>query len=217
MKKLGLLLLTLFLIVTVGCSKNASTTKTTTTTESTSTQKGASNNKEQQSDDVSKYQATNLVLKSRDEVTNIVKDTFISSYDEVDDSSMFFPASNNDDLKTYIMPMILFSNNGGDSGGIMLRYVGEELTMFDTIVIKTDSDRYEKHFDFDRVTRNIELGYVEEHASMEMDKDLYKIIKDMVNSSKTIVRFSGSSNEDYELSNQNKEDLKTLLDCYKFE
>ena len=217
MKKLRVLLLTLSLIATVGCSNNASTTNTTTTTESTNTQKGASNNKKQQPDDVSKYQATNLVLKSRDEVTNIVKDTFVSSYDEVDDSTMFFPASNDDGLKTCVMPLIGFSNNDGDSGGIMLQYIGQELTMFETIVIKTDNNRYEEYFGFDGVTRNVELGYVQEYASMEMDKKLYRIIEDMVNSSKTIVRFSGSSNEDYELSNQNKKDLKTFLDCYKFE
>lgn len=198
----------------VGCSKN---TSATTTPESTNTQAVTNNTEKQQSDDLSAYKTTQLVLKSRDEVTNIVKDTFISSYDEVDDSSMFFPASNNGDLKTYIVPLIGFSNNDGDSGGIMLQYIGKELTMFDTIVIKTDNDRYEEYFGFDGVTRNIELGYVQEYASMEMDKELYKIIEDMVSSSKTIIRFSGSSNEDYELSNQNKKDLKTFLDCYKFE
>lgn len=214
MKKIGTLLLTLSLIVTVGCSKN---TSATTTPESTNTQAVTSNTEKQQSDDLSTYKTTQLVLKSRDEVTNIVKDTFISSYDEVDDSSMFFPASNNGDLKTYIVPLIGFSNNDGDSGGLMLQYIGEELTMFDTIIIKTDNDRYEEYFGFDGVTRNIELGYVQEYASMEMDKELYRIIEDMVNSSKTIVRFSGNINEDYELSNQNKEDLKTFLDCYKFE
>ena len=214
MKKIGTLLLTLSLIVTVGCSKN---TSATTTPESTNTQAVTSNTEKQQSDDLSTYKTTQLVLKSRDEVTNIVKDTFISSYDEVDDSSMFFPASNNGDLKTYIVPLIGFSNNDGDSGGLMLQYIGEELTMFDTIIIKTDNDRYEEYFGFDGVTRNIELGYVQEYASMEMDKELYRIIEDMVNSSKTIVRFSGNINEDYELSNQNKKDLKTFLDCYKFE
>lgn len=217
MKKLRVLLLTLSLIATVGCSNNASTTNTTTTAKSTNTQKGASNNKEQQPDDVSKYQATNLVLKSRDEVTNIVKDTFVSSYDEVDDSTSFFPASNQYINNTCVMPMIGFNHSSGDLGGIMLQYVGEELTMFDTIIIKTDNDRYERYFGFDSVTRNIELGYVQESAYMEMDKDLYKMIEDMINSSKTIVRFSGTINEDYELNNQNKEDLKTLLDCYTFE
>lgn len=214
MKKIGTLLLTLSLMAIVGCSKN---TSATTTPESTNTQAVTNNTEKQQSDDLSAYKTTQLVLKSRDEVTNIVKDTFISSYDEVDDSSMFFPASNNGDLKTYIVPLIGFSNNDGDSGGIMLQYIGKELTMFDTIVIKTDNDRYEEYFGFDGVTRNIELGYVQEYASMEMDKELYKIIEDMVSSSKTIIRFSGSSNEDYELSNQNKKDLKTFLDCYKFE
>lgn len=214
MKKLGVLLLTLSLIATVGCSKN---TSATTTPESTNTQAVTNNTEKQQSDDLSAYKTTQLVLKSRDEVTNIVKDTFISSYDEVDDSTMFFPASNNDSQKTYIMPIVGFNNNGEDTGGLMLRYVGKELTMFDTIVIKTDNDRYEKYFDFDRVTRNIEWGYVEEYASMVMDKELYRIIEDMVNSSKTIVRFSGSSNEDYELNNQNKEDLRVFLDCYTFE
>lgn len=206
--------MTLSLIATVGCSKN---TSATTTPESTNTQAVTNNTEKQQSDDLSTYKTTQLVLKSRDEVTNIVKDTFISSYDEVDDSTMFFPASNNDSQKTYIMPIVGFNNNGEDIGGLMLRYVGKELTMFDTIVIKTDNDRYEKYFDFDRVTRNIELGYVEEYASMTMDKELYRILEDMVNSSKTIVRFSGSSNEDYELSNQNKEDLRVFLDCYTFE
>lgn len=214
MKKIGTLLLTLSLIINVGCSNNKSTT---TTLESTNTKEAVDNTENQQPDDVSAYQTTQLVLKSREEVTNIVKDTFISSYDEVDDSSIFFPASNYGDDKTYITPIIGFNNNGGDTGGLMLQYVGKELTMFDTIVIKTDNDRYEKYFGFNGVTRKIELGYVQEYASMEMDKELYRIIEDMVNSSKTIVRFSGNFNEDYELNNQNKEDLRVFLDCYTFE
>lgn len=178
----------------------------------------ANNTKEkQQPDDLSAYQTTKLVLKSRDEVTNIVKDDFTSSYDEVDDSSIFYPAFNNANLKTFVTPLIGFNNNGEDSGGVVFRYVGEELTMFDNIIIKTDNNRYEENFDFDRVTRNVEWGHVEEYVSMEMDKNLYNIIEDMISSTKTIVRFNGDTYEDYELNNQNKEDLRIFLDCYTFE
>lgn len=214
MKKFGTLLLTLFLITTVGCSKNTSTINTP---ESTNTQAVANNTEKQQPDNLSAYKTTKLVLKSRDEVTNIVKDTFVSSYDEVNDSSIFYPDSNNANIQTYVTPLIGFDNHDGDAGFVIFRYVGKELTMFDTIIIKTDSDRYEKYFDFDSVKRNVEWGYNEEYATMVMDKDLYKMVEDMVNSTKTIVRFSGDTYEDYELSNRNKEDLKKLLDCYTFE
>ncbi len=212
MKKVGTLLLTLSLIATVGCNNNKSINSNHDTKS-----ENISANKMSEEKEAKTYQTVEPVLKSREEITNILADNFTSHYDEVEDYTFFLPTKNIGVFQCSINPSIFFSDADGDIGWLTFRYAGESWVFFDSLIIKTDSNKYTKTFEYGQVKEEMEMDGVTETITIPFDKEMYKMVEDIAHSTKAIVRFSGEHIYDYEVTEQDKQILQQFLDCYTFE
>lgn len=212
MKKIGTLLLALSLITIVGCSNNKPNNSSHNTTNENISANETTEKKEAKS-----YQTIEPVLKNREEVTNILADNFTSYYDEVEDYTLFIPTKNIGVFQCVMNPCVYFSDTEGDIGWLLFRYAGENWVFFDSLIIKTDNNKYTKTFAYGEVEEEMGMEGVMETVEIPFDKEMYKMVEDIAHSTKAVVRFSGKHMYDYELSEQDKQILQQFLDCYTFE
>lgn len=212
MKKIGTLLLTLALVITVGCSNNKSNSSN-----NHSNNENISINEVSKEKEAKSYQTTEPVLKNREEIINILADNFTSYYDEVEDYTLFIPTKNVGVFQCVMNPCVYFSDTEGDIGWLLFRYAGENWVFFDSLIIKTDNNKYTKTFAYGEVEEEMEMEGVTETVEIPFDKEMYKIVEDIAHSTKAIIRFSGKHMYDYEVPEQDKQILQQFLDCYTFE
>lgn len=212
MKKLGVLLLTLSLIATVGCSNNKPNSSNHHSNNGNISTNEANKEKEAKS-----YKTTEPILRSREEITNILADNFTSYYDEVEDYTLFIPTKNIGVFQCVMNPCVYFSDTEGDIGWLLFRYAGENWVFFDSLIIKTDNNKYTKTFAYGEVEEEMGMEGVMETVEIPFDKEMYKMVEDIAHSTKAVVRFSGKHMYDYELSEQDKQILQQFLDCYTLE
>lgn len=212
MKKIGTLLLTLSLVTIVGCGNNKSNNSIHHINN-----ENISTNEVSKEKEVKSYQTIEPVLKSREDITRILGDNFTSFYDEVEDYTWFMPTQNIGVFKCSINPCMYFSDSDGDVGWIVFRYAGDQWVFFDSLIIKTDNNKYTKTFDYGEVKEDMDVGGVTETVEVPFDKEMYKTLEDIVHSDKAIIRFSGEHIYDYEVTQQDKQLIQAFLDCYTFE
>lgn len=209
MKKLGVILLTLSLIATVGCSNNKPNNSSHNTTSENISTNEATEKKEAKS-----YPTIEPVLKSREEITNILTNNFVPYNDEVEDYTLFIPKKNIGVFQCVVSPCVYFSDTEGDVGWLLFRYAGKDWVFFDSLIIKTDSNKYTKTFEYGEVEEETVMEGVMETVEVPFDNEMYKIIDDIAHSTKAIIRFSGKHMYDYEVTEQDKQILQQFLDCY---
>lgn len=179
------------------------------------------NNNNNSSYTESEEKKNNFYLKNIAEISNILSSGYTQKYDEVDNKYTFTPVQSwggRASLAGYIYPLINIS--GEDKAtGVVYKYTGSDWVFFDKIIIKTDSNRYEKDFDYyevDRDTSSLGDVHIEEKVARSLDSDTYEMLKDIASSSKTILRFSGEEGyRDRELTQENKAQIQRYLECFE--
>lgn len=170
-------------------------------------------------------QIKRFVLKNQSEIRNVLQGIFDESYDEIEERYYYFPTSLTYMGNSCVFPCIEYTNENSKYAAICFSYAGDEWVFMDRAIIKTDNNRYDEDFSGIEVYREIrgDLNYfLEERAIVGMSRGNYGIsrkdydmLTDMVNSERTIVRFSGEKSSDLELTDENKEVIRAFLSCFE--
>lgn len=179
---------------------------------------GARNNGSNQDAYVS--EGSHFFLKDGSEIASILSSGYSEQYDEVEESHIYVadrPWGVEENTSGGIYPVVTVKGEDKTTG-VQYVYSGYDWVFFDKLIIKTDDNKYEKYFDFNEVktnTRSLGGVHVEEAAFRRLDSDTYEMLKDIAESSKTILRFSGENGTmDRELTELNLAQIKIYLNCF---
>jgi len=109
------------------------------------------------------------------------------------------------------MPYIGFRNN---SQYMMLRYnyARRDWVFFEKVTIAVDDDRYYKFFNYYDITHDTGGGMVGEWIDESASSRDIEMLREIVTSKKTIVRFEGDYHYyDYTLTDSDKSGIKDVL------
>lgn len=118
------------------------------------------------------------------------------------------------DVRSFVLPYI---GTQGDKiwFRLIFHYTGDDWVFFDNVTIVTDNNRYYETFNYFDVDREYDSGEVWETADILISDSDVEMLRDMANSSKVLVRFSGDSHRhDIEISAKDKQAIKEILDVY---
>lgn len=185
-----------------------------------------SNNNQSNNENNEDYYSTKiedgLYLKDTPELPYILNPgtRYVKDYDEVEDAYVYSANRTwgvDENTSGGIYPTIITK---GEEKTTYIKYVytGYDWVFFDKIIIRTDGNRYEQQFDYNEVKRDTSsLGgqHVEEKVTRDIDKETYDILKDIAESSRTILRFSGQDGSvDREMTKENIAQVRKYVECF---
>jgi len=106
----------------------------------------------------------------------------------------------------------------GDSVWLRLvcDYTADDWIFFEKITFAVDEERYYKLFNYRDVTRDNAWGDIWEYVDIEVGEEEIKLLTEIANSEKTIVRFEGDDYyDDFTVSKKDKEAIKQMLLVYE--
>ena len=118
------------------------------------------------------------------------------------------------DSRSYILPYI-----GTKSSSTWLRlifhYTGDQWIFFDSVTIVVDGKKYQKNFSYGEVNRDNDTE-VWEWADISPSNQDIEMLKEIANSSETIVRFQGDVHHyDLVVSQQDKNAIRDVVTAYE--
>lgn len=159
-----------------------------------------------------------VTMKDNDTLRSILSDYTLLS-PSVDGVSAYCQQNLRMGYESCISPFVVISSLGG-TASVDFRYVGTNFIDIKNIVVETDNHKYRVNFKKDDLTQDVQsypFSYVEEAVYCSINKKHYKMLVDIANSSSTRVTYIGKDTYSYELSDANKEAIKTLVSCYEEE
>lgn len=118
--------------------------------------------------------------------------------------------------RCYIFPYI-----GQTSSRTWLRvqcnYTGDNWVFFEKIVFVVDGERYTKTFSYYEIVRDNDHGDVWEVADFGPTNSDIQMLKDIANSTETIVRFQGDNyHHDFTIGAKDKQAIRDVITAYEF-
>lgn len=160
-----------------------------------------------------------IVLKDNSYLYEHLLGQFVRTEDEVEDVTWYTPTKIWEFKESGVCPIVRASTNGS-SAAICFRYAGYDWVFMDKIIVKTDNNKYDfslAGYEVKRDVRRLQGGFVEESVYFDVTPENYEMLKDIAESNKTIVRFSGDKSDDLEVTDHNKQLIRTFVDCFKEE
>lgn len=160
-----------------------------------------------------------IVLKDNRYLYDHLTEGFVRTKDEVEDCTWYTPTKIWEFKKSGVCPIVRASSNGS-SAVICFRYTGYDWVFMDKIIVKTDNNKYDLNlagYEVKRDVRSTEGGFVEERVYFNITPENYEMLKDIAESNKTIVRFSGDKSDDLEVTDHNRQLIRTFVSCFKEE
>lgn len=136
--------------------------------------------------------------------------------DEVTDNIWYFPKSfpNYIDTRSHFLPYL---NVDSRTGEVFLRleidYTGDEWVFWKKVTIRVDGTNY--YMNFSNVNRDNDSGDVWEYVDLGCNADHIRLLRNIANSEKTLVRFEGDMHQkDIIISEDDKASIRSVLNAY---
>ena len=98
---------------------------------------------------------------------------------------------------------------------LRINYAGRDWVFFQGVIFAVDDKRYTKTFGYNEVLRDNAGGTVGEIVDVVADDDDIKMLREMADSKKTVIRFQGDDyRHDYTLTKADKDAIKDVLLVY---
>ena len=145
-----------------------------------------------------------------------------STHDEVRGLSFYHPSviphGNGmwyTDERSFVLPYIGRSGNNYYMR-LLCNYTGDDWIFFEKITFAVDDERYHEYFSYYDIVRDNDYGDVWEYADYEVSGTDIDMLWEIVNSTKTIVRFEGDEyHYDHVISASDKQAIKNILLAYE--
>lgn len=97
-----------------------------------------------------------------------------------------------------------------------IQYTGNDWLFIESYVIKTDTDTYTIHTSYGDVERDNGYGGIWEWYDITLDRQTYRIIKDIIHSKSVKIRHNGKQYyKDRTITQTEKKALENMLDAYE--
>lgn len=98
---------------------------------------------------------------------------------------------------------------------LMINYADDDWVFFKSVIFAVDDKRYTETYNYYDITHDSGGGMVGEYVDVVADKDDIKMLREIADSKKTIVRFQGDDHSyDYTLTKADKDAIKDVLLVY---
>ena len=98
---------------------------------------------------------------------------------------------------------------------LMINYADDDWVFFKSVIFAVDDKRYTETYNYYDITHDSGGGMVGEYVDIVADKDDIKMLREIADSKKTIVRFQGDDHSyDYTLTKADKDAIKDVLLVY---
>lgn len=153
---------------------------------------------------------------------NQLKTHIISHYDEVENLTYYYDSSNTSfaglSHPAFFSPIFLFMTKEGANKQLIIRisYFGDSWIFYDSIIFNIDGEKYViSPTELKEPRREVaEIGVWE--SSVLLYNRYETLINKIINSNKTIMRLSGKYNEDFIITEEQKQAMQRMLNYYKF-
>lgn len=179
----------------------------------------SNNSNEEVNTEITATKERKIVLKDNRYLHDHLSNGFVPTKDEVEDTVWYTPTKIWTFKEGGVCPIVMASTNGS-SAAICFRYAGNDWVFMDKVIVKTDSNKYDLSlagYEVKRDVRRLQGGFVEERVYLDVTPEKYDMLKDIADSNKTIVRFSGDKSYDLEVTDHNKQLIRTFLSCFEEE
>lgn len=139
------------------------------------------------------------------------------NYDEVREMAFYHDNSTTEYVDDNAVYLYIGKSDNPDRSWLKFRlqYAGQNWVFVESYIIKTDNNSYTLTASYNEVVRDNDYGVVWEYYDSDVNDDTIKMIRDIINSNKTIIRHQGSDKHyDHTVSEQEKKALQNILDAF---
>lgn len=119
------------------------------------------------------------------------------------------------DIRTFVLPYMGQDKDGHIWLRLVCHYYGDDWIFFDHAIFSIDGENQVKQFSRSELSRDHDGGYVWETADIAAESSEQDLMRDVINSSQTIVRFEGDHIYDLTVSDSDKAAMLEILTCFE--
>lgn len=119
------------------------------------------------------------------------------------------------DIRTFVLPYMGQDKDGHIWLRLVCHYYGDDWIFFDHAIFSIDGENQVKQFSRSELSRDHDGGYVWETADIAAESSEQELMRDVINSSQTIVRFEGDHIYDLTVSDSDKAAMLEILTCFE--